>query len=95
MSDEPLLRIAELSEQLNARVHMHVCETADEDATSVSTYGLTSLRRLDGLGPTRSPVAAHMVHLSDDDIAATAAAGANVVHCPESNLVGERILPRR
>ena len=87
VSDEPLLRIAELSEQLNARVHMHVCETADEDATSVSTYGLTSLRRLDGLGLLNDRlVAAHMVHLSDDDIAATAAAGANVVHCPESNL---------
>ena len=36
----------ELSEQLNARVHMHVCETSDGDADSVGSYGLRTLQRL-------------------------------------------------
>ncbi len=87
VSDEPLLRIRELSEQLNARVHMHVCETSDEDADSVGSYGLRTLQRLEGLGLLNDRlIGAHMVHLTDDDIVAVRQAGSSVVHCPESNL---------
>ncbi|HAM20841.1 MAG TPA: TRZ/ATZ family hydrolase [Actinobacteria bacterium] len=87
VSDEPLIRIAELSEQLDARIHMHVCETSGEDAASIGTYGLATLQRLEGLGLLNERlVAAHMVHLSDDDIEAVARAGSSIVHCPESNL---------
>lgn len=87
VSDQPLVRIAELSRALDTRVHMHVNETTNEDTDSVATHGLSTLRRLDGLGLLNNRlVAAHMVHLTDDDVAATAAAGSSVVHCPESNL---------
>ena len=87
VSDAPLARIAQLSRELGVRVHTHVNETLDEDPNSVSTYGMTSLRRLDSLGLLNDRlIAAHMVHLSDDDIATVALAGSSVVHCPESNL---------
>ena len=63
-------------EQLNARVHMHVCETSDEDADSVGSYGLRTLQRLEGLGLLNDRlIGAHMVHLTDDDIVAVRQAG--------------------
>ncbi len=87
VSDEPLARIAELSRKLDVRVHTHVNETSGEDPRSLATHGMTSLRRLDGLGLLNDRlIAVHMVHLSGDDIASVATAGASVVHCPESNL---------
>lgn len=87
VSDEPLARIAQLSRELGDRVHTHLNETADEDPNSLAAYSMTSMRRLDALGLLNERlIAAHMVHLSDDDIAAVAQAGSSVVHCPESNL---------
>lgn len=87
VSDEPLARIARLSRELDVPVHTHVNETSDEDSNSMTTYGLTSLERLEALGLLNDRlVAAHMVHLTADDIARFARAEASVVHCPESNL---------
>jgi len=87
VSDAPLARIARLSRELDVRVHTHVNETREEDPNSVGAHGMTTLRRLDALGLLNDRlVAAHMVHLSDDDIATVASAGSSVVHCPESNL---------
>lgn len=87
VSDEPLARIAQLSRELGDRVHTHLNETADEDPNSLATHGMTSLRRLAGLGLLNERlIGAHMVHLSDNDIELVARAGSSVAHCPESNL---------
>ncbi len=87
VSDEPLATIAALSRQLGIPVHTHVNEGSGESADSVGRYGLTQLRRLDGLGLVNDRlVAAHMVHLSGDDMDMVAKANSHVVHCPESNL---------
>jgi 5-methylthioadenosine/S-adenosylhomocysteine deaminase len=66
---------------------MHLHETVSEVEESCEKTGQRPLARLDTLGllsPALSAV--HMTQLQDDEIARLAAAGASVVHCPESNL---------
>lgn len=87
VSDAPLREIASLAAELGLPVHMHVHETAGEVADAVAAGGQRPLARLDALGLLdRHLTAVHMTQLDDAEIAAVAAAGASVVHCPESNL---------
>jgi 5-methylthioadenosine/S-adenosylhomocysteine deaminase len=87
VEDEYLVKIRRLADELEVPVHTHVHETADEVLGSVVDCGDRPLGRLDRLGLV-SPMlmAVHMTQLEDTEIARIAAAGASVVHCPESNL---------
>ncbi|WP_295538132.1 amidohydrolase family protein, partial [Thiolapillus sp.] len=87
VSDEPLLRVRTLANELDLPIHMHVHETADEIGQSRKQYGMRPLTRLRQLGLTGpNLIAVHMTQLQDDEIEAYAASGGHVVHCPESNL---------
>jgi len=87
VSDDPLAHIATLAEELDIPIHIHVHETEHEINESVQKYGTRPLQRLTQLGlMTPRLVSAHMTHLTDEEIAGYAEAGAHVVHCPESNL---------
>lgn len=87
VDDKYLAKIRRLADELEAPVHTHVHETADEVLGSVVDCGERPLARLDRLGLV-SPMlmAVHMTQLEDAEIERVAAAGASVVHCPESNL---------
>ncbi len=87
VSDDPLQRIRTLAEELQIPIHMHVHETRDEIHQGLEGHGVRPLARLHRLGLV-SPalIGVHMVHLEEDELAAYAEAGAQVVHCPESNL---------
>lgn len=64
-------------------LHVHVAEQPDEVAACRAEYGLTPVGVLDRaglLGPATTAV--HATHLSDDDVALLAAAGAGVCVCP-------------
>lgn len=95
VGDEPLRRIATLSQELGLPVHIHVHETAEEVARGVEAHGcrpLERLRRLGLLGP--ELIAVHAVHLEPADIALLASHSASVAHCPHSNLkLGSGIAP--
>lgn len=85
---EPLLEhIRALADELDAPIHMHIHETAEEVRQSVEASGERPLARLHALG-LLSPglIAVHMTQLDDEEIDLLAASGAHVVHCPESNL---------
>lgn len=87
VSDEPLQKILMYAEELQIPIHMHVHETAHEVDEGEKQYDKRPLARLAELGLTGPQLAAvHMTQLSDEEIAAHAAANAHVVHCPESNL---------
>lgn len=87
VSDEPLQRIVTLANELDLPVHMHVHETMAEVEGSLQQHGcrpIERLQRLNLLNP--ALIAVHMTQLEDSEIAAVAAAGSHVVHCPQSNL---------
>lgn len=87
VSDESFARIRVLSDQLDIPVHIHVHETAQEVEESKQQHGLRPLARLQALGLVNDHlIAVHMTQLLDSEIETCAAAGASVVHCPESNL---------
>jgi 5-methylthioadenosine/S-adenosylhomocysteine deaminase len=95
VSDATLTRIRRLADELEVPVAMHLHETGWEIERSLETHGKRPLERLAGLGLV-SPllVAVHMTHAAPSDIDALAAAGAAVVHCPESNLkLGSGVCP--
>lgn len=87
LSDEPLTRIATLAQELDAPIHIHLHETAQEIDDSLERYGKRPVQRLADLG-LLSPLTqcVHMTQVTDDDIALLRDSGAQVVHCPESNM---------
>jgi 5-methylthioadenosine/S-adenosylhomocysteine deaminase len=87
VSDRSFAQIVTYSGELEVPIHMHLHETQDEIRESLTRFGVRPverLRKLGLLGP--SLIAVHAVHLSDDEIDLLAAQGANVAHCPSSNL---------
>lgn len=87
VSDNPLIRIETLAEELDIPIHMHVHETAFEVKQAIDQNGLRPLSRLNDKGLV-SPrmMAVHMTQLTDEEIEMLTTNNANVVHCPESNL---------
>lgn len=87
VSDDPLLRVRTLANELDLPVHMHVHESKDEIAQSLTQYNQRPLTRLKQLGLTDPGlIAVHMTQLQDKEIDDFAISGGHVVHCPESNL---------
>ena len=87
VSDAALARVRTLADELDVPVHIHLHETNDEIIQSLREHGerpLARLRRLGLLGP--NLVAVHMTQLEDQEIPVLASSGAQIVHCPESNL---------
>jgi cytosine/adenosine deaminase-related metal-dependent hydrolase len=77
---------AELARRLGLKLHTHLAETIEEDAYCRELYGCRPVEYLSDLGwLDRDVWCAHCVHLSDGDIAAFAAHGVGVAHCPTSN----------
>ncbi len=87
VSDKPMEHIRVLADELDVGIHMHVHETRDEIDQALETFGKRPLQRLHELGLV-SPnlIAVHMTQLTGPEIKEYAAAGAHVVHCPESNM---------
>jgi 5-methylthioadenosine/S-adenosylhomocysteine deaminase len=86
LDEDQLAAVGALAAATAARVHVHACETDAELAAVRARHGRTPievLRDTGLLGP--DTVLAHGVHLTGDDIALIAAAGATVTHCPASN----------
>ena len=78
--------VARTAAERGLLVHTHLHETAQEVAECRAAHGdspVAYLDRLGVLGP--HVVAAHGVHLDDDDIALLAARGVSIAHCPASN----------
>jgi 5-methylthioadenosine/S-adenosylhomocysteine deaminase len=87
VSDETLNDIRVLADQLDCAVQLHLHESRQEVAESVSKCGMRPIARLQKLGLLNSSLlAVHSVHLNDEEIAAFADAAVSVAHCPRSNL---------
>ncbi|BCX81160.1 5-methylthioadenosine/S-adenosylhomocysteine deaminase [Methylomarinovum caldicuralii] len=87
VGDATFERIAELADHANLRVHLHLHETTQEIHESLDRYGERPLARLERLELVNECLlAAHMVHLTEEEIETVAERGVHVLHCPESNL---------
>lgn len=75
------------AEQLDVPIHLHLHETASEISDSIAEFGVRPIARLESLGIVSPRLqAVHMTQLREDEIALLASHGAQVVHCPESNM---------
>jgi 5-methylthioadenosine/S-adenosylhomocysteine deaminase len=82
---QALTMVGEAARARDALVLIHVAESAEEDAEQRAKYGSVP-KMLAEVGLYGGRVlAAHSVHLSDEDIAEFARAGVGVAHCPGSN----------
>jgi 5-methylthioadenosine/S-adenosylhomocysteine deaminase len=82
-----LEKIATYANELDMAVHIHLHETAGEVLSHVEAHGerpIDTLQRIGLLGPRTQCV--HMTDAGRQDIDTLLAAGAHVVHCPQSNM---------
>lgn len=87
VSDEPLTKAVALSRNTGTPIQIHLHETAFEVADALEKTGKRPTARmaeLGVLGPTTQCV--HMTQIDDSDIQLLKDTGAQVIHCPESNL---------
>ncbi|NLB46942.1 MAG: amidohydrolase [Microbacteriaceae bacterium] len=84
---ELLQDIAARSKRSGIPIHIHVSESRAEVAQMTEQYGRTPAAHLDSLGFFEARVlAAHCVHLTDDEIEVFARTGTGASHNPVSNL---------
>ena len=87
VSDEPLIKIRTLANQLNIPIQIHLHETEFEVSDAMDKTGLRPterLSKLEFLGPDLQTV--HMTQIDKHDIELLKKSNTHVVHCPESNL---------
>ncbi len=87
VSDSAFARMAELAEEMDVPIHLHLLEAKGEVENSRKQYGKHPLDRLAELGVLGPRLlAVHMTQLTEADMDRVARAGVHVLHCPASNL---------
>jgi cytosine/adenosine deaminase-related metal-dependent hydrolase len=88
VTEDLMVRTAELAEQLDVRLHTHFAENAEDDEFSLARFGCRPMEYLErtGWASDRTWVA-HCVMPNADEVARLGAAGVAVAHCPSSNLI--------
>jgi len=82
-----LRRVIELAKQTKTGIHIHISETSGEYEDIKKQYGQSPVELLDEIGLFSVPVvAAHCVHLSNNDIQILKNNKVGVAHNPESNM---------
>jgi len=86
-SDDLLRELSALSRQYKIPVHTHASENRGEVAVVERERGQYNVIYLNNLGLLKdSTVLAHCIHLNDEEMKILAKSGANIAHCPGSNL---------
>ena len=88
VTEQLMVRTAELAEQLDVRLHTHFAENAEDDEFSLATFGCRPMEYLERTGwCTDRTWVAHCVMPNHDEIRRLGAAGVGAAHCPSSNLI--------
>lgn len=88
VTEQLMVRSAELAEQLDVRLHTHFAENAEDDEFSLATFGCRPMEYLERTGwCTDRTWLAHCVMPNDDEIRRLGKAGVGVAHCPSSNMI--------
>ncbi|MCU1395786.1 MAG: putative triazine hydrolase [Ilumatobacteraceae bacterium] len=88
VTEDLMVRSAELAERLDVRLHTHFAENSEDDDFAVATYGCRPTEYLERTGwcSDRTWVA-HCVMPNHDEVHRLGAAGVGAAHCPSSNLI--------
>ena len=88
VTEQLMVRSAELAEQLDVRLHTHFAENSEDDAFSAATFGCRPMEYLERTGwCTNRTWVAHCVMPNEDEVKRLGAAGVGAAHCPSSNLI--------
>ena len=88
VTEQLMVRSAELAEQLDVRLHTHFAENSEDDAFSLATFGCRPMEYLERTGwCTNRTWVAHCVMPNEDEVKRLGAAGVGAAHCPSSNLI--------
>ena len=88
VTEELMVRTAELAERLDVRLHTHFAENAEDDEFSLATFGVRPMEYLERTGwCTDRTWVAHCVMPNPAEIGRLGAAGVGAAHCPSSNLI--------
>lgn len=92
---EFLQEVVKLSEELGLPLQIHLSETAGEVERSIEEHGVTPIRLMEQVGLFSRPVlAAHCVHVTDEDLLIMKKYDVHVAHNPDSNLkLGSGVAP--
>ncbi|MBP7177301.1 MAG: amidohydrolase [Thermoclostridium sp.] len=87
--------IRDTAQKLGARIHTHVDETSREHSDCLSQYGKTPVQHLTDIGLFDIPtIAAHCVHVTEEDLDIMKQKNVTLAHNPGSNLkLGSGIAP--
>jgi cytosine/adenosine deaminase-related metal-dependent hydrolase len=78
---------ARLARRHGVRLHTHLAETADENDFCLQKYGVRPVRlmeRCEFIGP--DVFYAHGIHFTDEELGVLRERGAQIAHCPTSNM---------
>lgn len=88
VTEDLMVRTAELAERLDVRLHTHFAENAEDDEFSIATFGCRPMEYLERTGwCTDRTWVAHCVMPNHDEIQRLGAAGVGAAHCPSSNMI--------
>lgn len=88
VTEQLMVRSAELAEQLDVRLHTHFAENAEDDEFSQARFGCRPMEYLERTGWCSSRTwVAHCVMPNEHEVRRLGAAGIGVAHCPSSNLI--------
>jgi 5-methylthioadenosine/S-adenosylhomocysteine deaminase len=86
-SDQTLTEAYQVSKEFGSPLQIHLSETLEEVRTLVRRTGLKPVFYLNRLGLIQpSLIAAHAIHLDDEEVGLLAEKGVKPVHVPESNM---------
>jgi len=87
VTEESMVRTAELAGQYDVLLHTHLAETRDEDDFCIEKKGLKPVDFMEKVGwLNERSWFAHLVWLSDEDIKRLAEHDCGMAHCPSSNM---------
>ena len=87
VSKELFIRCADAARSNGVKLHFHLSESRQEVNDCIAAHGMSPVKLLHEwgvLGP--NCIAAHVVHVDDDDVKILADTGVTVAHCPCSNM---------
>ncbi|MET0578908.1 MAG: 8-oxoguanine deaminase, partial [Ilumatobacteraceae bacterium] len=88
VTEDLMVRSAELAERLDVRLHTHFAENTEDDEFSLATFGCRPIDYLERTGwLTDRAWLAHCVMPDPEEVVRLGAASVGVAHCPSSNLI--------